>query len=373
MRRTAETDAIDLALGIPGFDPDPKLVEHLRAALDLGLHQYADPAGSPLLRAALSRWLEHSREITVSADDITVTCGGTEALLLALRAVVEPGDDVVILEPTYEGFAGAAAACAAGVRRVRLEPPDWRLDVSALEASFTPSTKALVINTPHNPTGTIFNRQELAQIGLLCANRGVFCISDEVYEAFGGGAHISALQVPGLRERALAVGSFSKTLAVSGWRVGYLITPRELTQRVRQLHQATTAGAPSAAQDAIGRLVSAPEAYEFIRANIAAHVAEQGRRATSMFAGPNVRPLPGQGGCFFVAQLRAEPASEFCARLIEQYGVAVAPGTAFWSEPEVGSRYVRVAFNKADATMTDAARRLTSLHAAARASGSGAR
>lgn len=362
MRQAARANAIDLAVGVPGFDPDPRLVECLFSALHRGMHQYADPAGSVLLREAIARSLEDLRGTRVSIDDITVTCGATEALSLALHAVVEPGDEVIMFEPTYEAFVHTALTCGARVRRVSLEPPEWTFDADELADVFTPSTRAIVINTPHNPTGKVFERHLLAQIGALCAERNVFCISDEVYEAFEGAAiHVSALEVEEFSGRALLVGSFSKTLAVSGWRVGYLVTPRAITRRVRELHQITTAGAPSAAQDALGRFVSETSIYRLARATAATHVHAQATRAISMFDRPDVRPMPGQGGCFFVAELACESAMSFCGRLIEEHGVAIAPGTAFWADPSLGSRYVRVAFNKSAATITHAAGRLSGL------------
>lgn len=362
MRSIAAGDAIDLALGIPGFGPDPQLLEYLMAALDRGVHQYEQSEGALRLRVAVSRWLRHDRGVEVSTDNITVTCGATEALLVALRAVVRPGDDVVVLEPAYEGFSAAAAMCGAQTRFAPLLPSTWSLDMAAVERAMTPATRALIVNTPHNPTGKIFSRDELAQLGTLCAKRGVYCISDEVYDAFGGPAFVSALQVPVLAERTFALGSFSKTLAISGWRVGYVITPPQFTDEVRRYHQAATTGAPSAAQDAVGRFVSDIDAFQAARVTTADHVATQRVRVMSMFNTPGIRPIPAEGGCFFVAELD-EPAAEFCTRLAVDHGVAVAPGTVFWSDRQIGAHYIRVAFNKSAETVAEAARRLSALGA----------
>jgi aminotransferase len=358
MKRVAETGAVDLAIGVPGFTPDRRLVEYFIAALSRGAHQYEPSAGTPALREAIARWVSLRHGVEVDAANVTVTCGATEGLVVALRAVLDPGDEVIVLEPAYEGFASAADLCGAGVRTVGLHPPAWTFDARALEQSLTGSTRAVIINTPHNPTGKVFSDAELEAIAALCVENDLFCISDEVYEAFAGPSFRSVMKVPGFEDRALAIGSFSKALAVSGWRVGYLITPSALTNRVRVLHQTTTAGAPTPAQYALAELLSDGNAYADVLAANAARVSLNGARAVAMFTSPTVRPLPGAGGCFFLAELDGCAAYEYCQRLIELYGVAVAPGTAFWSDPAIGSRFIRVAFNKAEATIDLAERRL---------------
>lgn len=360
MRRVAETGAIDLAIGTPGFNPDQQLVDRLVAALRDGVHQYEPSAGLPLLRAGIAQWLQPS-VADVSPENVTITCGASEGLMIALHTVIDPGDEVVVLEPAYEGFAAAAQICGARVRVVRLGVPEWAVDIPALERALTPATRAVILNSPHNPTGKVFTREELSQIGALCAEREVLCIADEVYSAFGNGLFVSALDVPDLAHRTLCLGSFSKALAVSGWRIGFLITPPGLTHRARHIHQAMTAGAPSAPQHAIGGLLADTNAFRAVTESAAAHVREQGLHARAMFTRSHLHPTSGQGGCFFLAELSGESASIICTRLIERHGVAVAPGTAFWADPAIGERYIRVAFNKGSATIAEAARRLGAL------------
>jgi aminotransferase len=359
MRRVAETGAVDLAIGTPGFAPDERLVVHLLGALGRGLHQYELSAGVPLLRSQIVGWTQPDQGLRITLDDVTVTCGASEALAVALHTIVEPGDEVVVLEPGYEGFAAAARLAGGTVRVAALRAPTWALDISDVERIVTRATRAIIINTPNNPTGKVFTLKELAQIGALCVDRQIYCISDEVYRVFTDDRFVSALDVPDLAERTLYLGSFSKALAVSGWRIGFLITPPWLTSRARCVHQAISGGAPSAPQHAIATFISDGEAFREATDRAAAHVREQGLRAVEMFTKPELVPIPPQGGCFFLVELHGSPASAIAERLIDHHGVAVAPGTAFWSHRETGERFVRVAFNKSSSTIAEAARRLT--------------
>lgn len=350
-------DVVNLAVGTPEWPiTPPELVKHAVHALQEGIHQYEDPAGNMRLR----EWIAHS--LPGSPDprtEVTVTAGASEALAAALLVCVDPGDEVIVLEPFYENFLSAIALAGGVPRYVSADGPDWALDPAALAAAFGPRTRAIVINSPANPTGRLLNDEELRLIAELCAKWDVVVVSDEVYAryVYDGARHRSAAEVPGLADRSIVLGSFSKSHSISGWRLGYVRAPEPWTRLLRQVHIATTGGAASPLQHAV--------------AHGAAALADGWDPAESMrtLRDHTVRMLTAagfdcsvpQGGVYVMAGIRGlteESSPRFVRELAERTGVLLTPATPFFAEGRRGARYVRVAFNRPEATILEADRRL---------------
>ncbi|GLZ27980.1 aminotransferase [Lentzea sp. NBRC 105346] len=347
LRRSAGMDAVDLALGVPGVPAPPAgLVAAAGFALLRGdHHQYADPAGHPLLRQRIAD------SLGTEEDEITVTVGSTEGLAVALLSLVDPGDEVIMLEPYYENFVNAVLLAGGVPRFVRLHRPGWCFDSAELAAAFGPRTRAMIVNSPGNPTGRVFSGAELDEIAALCEKWDVTVVSDEVYSSYVfEGVHTSAADVPALRDRYVIVDSLSKSHAVSGWRLGYLRAPKSLTTVLRRVHEATTAGAAAPLQLAAARAL--PREW---------FPAEEMRRrrdtVARLFAECGLAVDPGQGGVFLTAGLGGADSRSFARQLLERTGVLVAPGSLFVSEDHRGD-FVRVAFNRTREVLDTAATRL---------------
>ncbi|MGW3851966.1 pyridoxal phosphate-dependent aminotransferase, partial [Streptomyces fagopyri] len=245
LQRLGRSGSLDIALGIPPGDPPAAVVAAAVSALREGRHQYADTAGLPELRAVIAADALRTHGVVVDPDtEITVTVGATEALLTALLTVTDPGDEVLLFEPYFELYPGVVELAGAVPRFVRLEAPDWRLTEEALTRVLSPRTRAVVLNTPHNPTGRVFDAQELGLLMSLCQERGIVCITDEVYDCtvFDGRRHLSPLAIPGARPTSVIVGSLSKKVQMTGWRIGYCIADPEMTEVLRRVHEHTTVG-----------------------------------------------------------------------------------------------------------------------------------
>ncbi len=355
-----EHGAVDLAVGTPRWpEPDPELIEHACAALRAGHNQYEHPDGNVELRTRLAESLGAPGIAPDPLTELTVVVGGTEGLAVALLSVVDPGDEVVVLEPCYEGFLGAIALAGGRPRLVRTSPPGWGVDLEALAAAFGPRTKAIVLNSPGNPAGHVLSRQELDAVADLCERWNVTAVADEVYSAYvyGDQPHVSVADVPGLTERSIVIGSLSKSHAISGWRVGFLRANSALTAVLRKVHIATTAGAPAPFQHAVARAgILGTDRWR---------PAEQMRRhrdrAVAIFTGIGLRCAMPDGGCYLMADITAvtgEGSDEFARRLVTGGGVAVVPGGFFFGDPRDGTRFVRIAFNRPDETFDEVERRL---------------
>lgn len=343
LQRLGRSGALDIALGIPPGDPPAAVVEAAVSALRQGLHQYADTAGLPELRAVIAADALRTHGVVVDPDtEVTVTVGATEALLTALLAVTDPGDEVLLFEPYFELYPGIVQLAGAVPRLVRLEAPDWRLTEDALTRALSPRTRAVVLNTPHNPTGRVFDAQELGLLMDVCREQGIACITDEVYDCtvFDGRRHLSPLAVPGARSAGVVVGSLSKKLQMTGWRIGYCIADPELTAVLRRIHEHTTVGtnhplqagacALTASDVLDGRLL-----FQERRDELVAGLASLGFTVT-----------PPEGGWFVFAGTEALgwSARTLSRRLAETAGVLVAPGTPFFQRPEDGDRWIRTTF-----------------------------
>ena len=255
--------AVNFAQGFPDFPASAEIIEAAKLALDEGYNQYATTWGAPQLRKAIaakqSRWWGRP----VDADsEVTVACGATEAMIAAMLAAVDPGDEVVIFEPFYENYGPDCIISGAVPRYVALRAPDWSFDEGELRAAFRPATRAIVVNTPHNPTGKVFSTEELTLIAGLCQEHGAIAITDEIYEHLVyRGEHISMATLPGMEDRTITISGASKTYSVTGWRVGWLIAPPALSAGIRKVHDFLTVGAAHPLQVAVATALGFPDAF----------------------------------------------------------------------------------------------------------------
>jgi N-succinyldiaminopimelate aminotransferase len=356
--------AINLSQGFPDFDGPEFAREAAVEAIRAGHGQYARMTGIPELHRALSAKLARDRGLAYAADEeITVTSGATEAIFASIQAVCEPGDEVVLFEPFYDSYAASVRMAGAVPRAVELEPPDWSFDASALRRAFTPRTRAVLLNSPHNPTGKVYSRAELEGIAGLCREADAICITDEVYEHLVyDGEHVPMAALPGMRERTITISSFGKTFSLTGWKIGWAAAPPELTAAVRAAHQFITfATATPLQHGAAAALASAgSEYYGTLLADYRARrdflVGELSR------IGFAVRPPA--GAYFAAADFRAFDDRDdraFTRRLIEEVGVAVIPPSVFYEDPSRGRPWVRFAFCKKMETLEAAVERLQKL------------
>jgi aspartate/methionine/tyrosine aminotransferase len=343
MRLAAENGAIDIALGIPPGEPPAEAVRSATEALTGGRNQYAPPEGLLALRTVIAELVLRDRGVAVDpATEVTVTCGATEGVLNALLAVTDPGDEVVLFEPAYENYPGMIELAGAVPRPVPLAGPGWRLDLDAVRAALTPRTRAVLLNTPHNPTGRAFDEAEVAGLLALCAERDLVLITDEVYDAYvyDGRRHCSPLGMPGADRHAIVVGSLSKSLQMSGWRLGYCLASPSLTAAVRRVHERTTVGAPGPLQVGAAAIHAAglPDGSAYFQRRRDHLVSRLEELGLTVF-----RP---EGGWFVLAGVDAfgRPSDRLAEELVRSAGVLVAPGTSFFTDPADGRRWVRMTF-----------------------------
>ncbi|HEY0640958.1 MAG TPA: pyridoxal phosphate-dependent aminotransferase [Pseudonocardiaceae bacterium] len=350
--------AIDLAVGTPGYpEPSGEMLDEATRAMRAGRNQYDHPAGDLLLRQRIAETLNSP---TDPATELTVTVGATEALCVALLACVDPGDEVVLFSPGYEQFTGAVRLAGAIPRYVPMRGPEWHYDHADLVAAFTPRTRAVLLNTPSNPTGRVLLRSELESIAEVCRRWDVTVISDEVYRdfVFDGRRHVSATEVPGLAERCVVVGSLSKSHAVSGWRLGFLRAAPERTEVLRRVHEVTTNGASVPLQVAAGLA-----ALSIDLAEASTEMARRRDLAQDIFGRMGMAFAEVQGGCFLFADIGPltegrQDSTAFVHQLLDRAGVLVVPGDPFFSDPADGRRYVRIAFNRRTDVLREVERRI---------------
>ncbi len=352
---------VNLAQGFPDFPAPQALKEAAKAAIDADYNQYAITWGSPRFRQAIARKV--SRYLGVDYDpeeEITVTCGSTEAMIACLLAVVDPGDEVIIFEPFYENYGPDAILCDALPRYVTLHPPDWHIEPAELEAAFGPRTRAFVLNSPHNPTGKVFTQEELERIAELCRRWDVVAITDEIYEhiLYDGAKHISIASIPGMRERTMVINGLSKTYSVTGWRIGYILAPKDLTGAVRKVHDFLTVGAAAPLQEAgVLAMGLGEDYYRTLREDYA-------RKRDLLLEGLEsagfrvFRPFGAYYIMTDITPLGFRNDVEFCEMLVKEVGVAAVPGSSFYSRPELGESQVRFCFCKKEKTLKEAIARL---------------
>lgn len=357
----ARTGAVNLGQGFPDFDAPDFLKEAAIRAIRDGQNQYARPYGVlPLVEAIAAHQARFHALRYDPLEEVTVVAGATEALHAALLGLLEPGDEAILFEPFYDAYRPDLAMAGATWRSIRLELPDLRFDAAALAAAVGPRTRAIVLNTPHNPTGKVFSRGELEAIADLCHRHDLLAITDEVYEhlAFDG-PHLSLASLPGMRERTVVISSAGKTFGCTGWKIGWTCAPRGLTAGIRAAHQFVTFTNGTPFQHAIAAALGADDGF------YTGLLADYRARRDAMVAGlaaAGLAVLPVQGTYFALADLG--PGADdlaFCRALPDRCGVAAIPVSAFYGEEAPVRRLVRFAFCKREETLREGIRRLAAL------------
>jgi len=357
--------ATNLAQGFPDF-PAPQILKDAAAeAIAADINQYSITWGAKPFRDAICskyrRWygLEFDPE-----REVTVCCGATEGMIATLLAVVNPGDEIVLFEPFYENYNPDSQLCGAQSRYVRLHAPGWTFDPDELRRAFTPRTKAIILNTPNNPTGKVFTREELLFIAGLCQEFDALAITDEIYEhiVYDGAAHMPMLAIPGMRERAVLVNSMSKTYSVTGWRVGWVLAAPDLTDSIRKVHDFLTVGAAAPLQQAgVTALGLSDEYYH----NLAGEYKSRRDHILTTLRGAGFQPFTPAGAYYVMAGISGlgfADDSEIVRYLIENIGIAAVPGSSFYSQFAGGSQFVRFCFCKKYETLESARYQLAKLH-----------
>jgi len=354
-------DAVNLAQGFPDFEAPDSVKEAACAAIRAGVNQYAITWGAPNLRRAIAEKAGWANGLAVDPErEITVCCGATEAMLSTLLAIVDPGDEVIVLEPFYENYGPDAILCGAMPRFVRLREPDWSFDEAELRAAFGPRTRAIVLNTPNNPTGKVFSRAELQVVARLCAEHGVVGITDEIYEhiTYDGAEHVTLATLPGMEDRSVTINALSKTYSVTGWRVGWAIACPHLTNAIRKVHDFCTVGAAAPLQEAGAFALRLPREYY---GEMAARY--RGKRELLCDALERVGfGLSRPRGAYYVmtdiSRFGVGDDVEFARFLVEKVGVAGVPGSSFYRDPKDGAQRFRFNFCKRNETLERAVERL---------------
>jgi len=362
----AAHDAVNLGQGFPDFAAPAFIKEAAMRAIREDHNQYAAAPGRPRLRAALAARWERLHGVAVDADtEITVASGATELLHDALLAVVEPGDEVIVFEPTYDAYVPDIIMASGIARPLALRPPDWRWDPDELRATFGPRTRAVILNTPHNPTGKVFARDELEQLAALCNEHDTLVITDEVYSeiTFDGAAHVPIATLPGMRDRTITIDSMGKTFSVTGWKVGWSIAPERLTRAIRSVHQFVTFTGSVPFQEALAEGLALAETNGYYADLRAAYTARRDR-LTAVLRAAGLAPMPTQGAYFILTDTTAFGFLDdvtFCRHLCTEIGVAAIPTSVFYADPKTAPPLARFCFAKRDETIDAAASRLRKL------------
>ncbi len=368
-RLALELDAVNLAQGFPDFSAPEDIKQRAREAITEDYNQYSVTWGAPALRDAIAakyaRWYDLPVDPT---RELTVCCGATEGMIAALLAVTNPGDEIIVFEPYYENYAPDTWLCGAERRVVSLHPPDWGFDPVELRRAFNARTKAIILTTPHNPTGKVFTVQELEFIAGLCREFDALAISDEIYEhiLYDGARHVPIMTLDGMRDRSILVNSMSKTYSVTGWRVGWVLASADLTDSIRKVHDFLTVGAAHPLQIAGAYALSLSEEYY---ERLAREYSVRRDLLVDALESAGFRPFRPRGAYYIMADISRFGFADdmtFTRHLLEEAGVAAVPGSSFFDDPRDGSQFIRFCFCKKYATLEEAARRLQRLGALGR-------
>lgn len=363
-RLAAQHDALNLGQGMPDFQTPAEVKDAACRAIQEDHNQYAITWGAPALRRAIAAKAKRFNGIDCDPEtQITVCCGATECMMATMLALVDPGDEVVVFQPYYENYAPDALLSGARPIWVNLRPPDWRFDPDELRRAFSSKTRAIILNTPNNPTGRVFTRDELSLIAGLCQEFDAYAFADEIYEhiLYTDRPHISIATLPGMIDRTVTISGLSKTFSITGWRLGYCIAPPQLTAGIRKVHDFLTVGAPHPLQIAGAAALALPESYyDKLRADYTRRrqiFLPYLREAGFAFADPE--------GAYYVlvdiAPLGATDDVAFVHHLIKDIGVAAIPGSSFHSPADLGRTRIRFMFAKRDETLHQAGERLRKL------------
>jgi aminotransferase len=359
-RLNAQHGGINLAQGFPNFPAPAEVKEAAKRAIDADINQYAITWGAPSLRQALARTYRDLYAMEVDPETmLTVTCGATEAMISTLLAIIDPGDEVVVLEPFYENYGPDTAICGAVPVYVPLRQPDNNFDPDELRRAFSAKTKAIILNTPNNPTGRVFTRAEMETIAALCREFDVIAVTDEIYEHIRyDGEHIPMATLPGMAERTVTISGASKTFSVTGWRVGWIVAPPELTGGIRKVHDFVTVGAPAPLQEAVAAGLAMGSPYY-------GKLSGEYRARRDLLFGALDRagfsPRRPDGAYYILCDISRFGFADdiaFAHWLVRDVGVAGVPGSSFYSRPELGRHLIRFTFCKTEDVLREAAQRL---------------
>jgi aminotransferase len=344
--------AVNFAQGFPDFETDARIVEAATQAVRDGYNQYATTWGAPQLRDAVAQKQSTAWGRSVDPEtEVTVSCGATEAMIAAMLAAVDPGDEVVVFEPFYENYGPDCIISGASPRYVALRAPDWSFDHDELRRAFSHKTRAIVVNTPHNPTGKVYSQAELELIAELCSEHDAIAITDEIYEHLVyRGRHISLATLPGMAERTITISGASKTFSVTGWRIGWLIAPPSLTAGIRKVHDFLTVGAAHPLQIAIATALVLPPSFYV---ELLGDYRERRDAIVSGLLDCGFDAAPPDGAYYvmagipsFVGRSAGDDDRAMARRLIERAAVATVPASSFYHDPAMGREHLRFSFPK---------------------------
>lgn len=363
-------NAVNLSQGFPDFAAPEEIKAAARDAISQDINQYAITWGARSLRNAIAGKFARQHGIEIDPErEITVCCGSTEAMMSAMMAIINPGDEVVVFEPFYENYGPDAILTDASPRFVRLHPAsdagDWAFDPAELARAFSSKTKAIILNTPNNPTGKVFTRTEFETIRDLCIRHNAFLITDEIYEhmLYDGAQHISGASLDGMRERTITINALSKTYSVTGWRVGWAIAPPEVTSAIRKVHDFLTVGAAAPLQEAGAVALGSPDSYY---TQLASEYLERRNRLLGILTSAGFRCFKPRGAYYVMTDISSFGFAndvEFARYLVKDVGVAAVPGSSFYRNPADGAQQLRFTFCKKESTLAEAERRLAKLRA----------
>jgi len=366
--------AVNLSQGFPDFAAPEEIKEAARQAIADDINQYAITWGAKRLRDAVVEKFARTQGVEVDPErELTICCGSTEAMMSSMMAIINPGDEIVVFEPFYENYGPDAILSGATPRFVKLAPPDWTFDEKELAAAFGPRTKAIILNTPNNPTGKVFTRAELEFVRDLCLRWNCYCITDEIYEhiLYDGTEHISMARIDGMRDHTIVINGMSKTYSVTGWRVGWAIAPADATQSIRKVHDFLTVGAAAPLQQAGALALKLPQGYYD---SLAATYAKKRARLLSILENSGFTVYKPRGAYYIMTDISRFQWDEakysadsrdvsFAKYLVEKIGVACVPGSSFYNDPQDGASQVRFTFCKKEETLAAAEQRFAHLHA----------
>jgi aspartate/methionine/tyrosine aminotransferase len=362
-RLNALHGGVNLSQGFPDFPAPQAIKDAACAAINADVNQYAVTWGARPLREAVAREFTRRYHVPVVADEqVTVCCGTTEAMMSTMMAIVDPGDEVVVFEPFYENYGPDAILSGATPRYVTLHEPDWTFDPDELAAAFNDKTKAIIINTPNNPTGKVFTRDELETIAALCRKWDAIAISDEIYEhiIYDGHTHVPIATLEGMADRTITLNGLSKTYSVTGWRVGWTISPPSLTGAIRKVHDFLTVGAPAPLQEAGAVALGFAEDY-YVK--LAAHYQTRRDALVEILERHHFTTYKPSGAYYIMTDISVFGFADdvaFARYLVKDVGVAAVPGSSFY-KTGAGRTKLRFCFCKRDETLQEADRRLLKL------------
>jgi aspartate/methionine/tyrosine aminotransferase len=379
-RLAMKHSAVNLSQGFPDFAAPEEIKEAARQAISDDINQYAITWGAKPLRDSIVEKFERTQTVKYDPErEITICCGSTEAMMSAMMSIINPGDEIVVFEPFYENYGPDAILSGASPRFVRMHPPsaedpDWSFDHDELAAAFGANTKAMILNTPNNPTGKVFTKSELEFIRDLCVRWNAYCVTDEIYEhiLYDGTEHISMARIDGMRARTIVINGMSKTYSVTGWRVGWALAPPETTQAIRKVHDFLTVGAAAPLQQAGASALRSPQRYYD---NLAATYVKKRERLLKILQASGFTVYKPRGAYYIMTDISrfrfpaddprfASPTKDvaFAKYLVQEIGVACVPGSSFYNDPQDGGSQVRFTFCKKEETLAAAEARFAKLH-----------